>query len=236
MSQQSNSLPENQSSLIHQPFPEHEINVFNPPRRNPNGYLSPSRLYLDGILEEQSTPSESEHSNKQNILLNPWIISSAIVLLLAHLVSGTLVLLHGQEARKTAQALSAQLSLTGPNLAEREFIELNLNTLSNVSSPEPANQAPEPEKSITEAHAGYVPTYAAHPLLSNSKDYHYIVTEYGGDRSLELAKAQVKQVSLLNLSQGMFIYMGAFQQKSEAEEFVASLEQEGIYAYIYPFD
>ncbi len=236
MSQPANSLPKKQSSLIHQPFPEHEINVFNPPKRNPNGYLSPARLYLDGILEEQPISSEPENNRVKNILLNPWIISSAIVLLLTNLVFGTFVLVHRQEARKTVEALSAQLELKGPNLAATEFIELNLNTLSNISSPQPEIPTTEPAKSITEAHSGYIPTYAAHPLLSSSKNYYYILTEYAGDRSLELAKAQVQQVSLINFPQGMFIYMGAFKVKSEAEAFIASLEQEGIYAYIYPFD
>lgn len=237
MSQPANSLPKKQSSLIHQPFPDHEINLFNPPKRNPNGYLSPARLYLNSISEEPVI-SESENGKRQNNLLNPWIISSVIILLLAHVVSGTVVLLHRQEAEETAKALSAQPEhlLKGPNLTAKEFIELNLNTLSDISFPESETQKSKADKSITEAHTGYIPTYAAHPLLANNKDYYYILAEYGGDRSLELAKAQVQQVSLINLTQGMFIYMGAFEQKSEAEKFIASLQTEGIYAYIYPFD
>ena len=64
MSQQSNSLSEQKSSLIHQPFPEHEINLFNPPKKNPNGYLSPAKLYLDGILEEQLISSTPEKKSE----------------------------------------------------------------------------------------------------------------------------------------------------------------------------
>lgn len=236
MSQPANSLSKKQSSLIHQPFPEHEINVFNPRKRNPNGYLSPARLYLDGILEEETSSSESSNNRAKNILLNPWIISSASLLLFTNLVFGAFVFLHRHQARETVKQLSTELELKGPNLAEKEFIELNLSTLSSISPPQPEKAIAEPAKSLTETHAGYIPTYAAHPLLSSSKDYYYILTEYAGDRSLELAKAQVKQVSLVNFPQGMFIYLGAFKVRSEAEEFIASLEKEGIYAYVYPFD
>ena len=236
MSQQSNSLAERKSSLVHQPFPDHEINVFNPPKKNPNGYLSPAKLYLGGILEEELTSSGTDKIKRKNILQNPWAISSLIMVLIANLVSGTFVLLHHQEAMTAAKAESSQKLPTAPNLAAKEFIELNLSTLSTISPPETETQKSEPAKSITEVHAGYIPTYAAHPLLSNGKDYYYILTEYAGDRSLELAKAKVKQVSLVNFPQGIFIYMGAFEQKSQAEEFVASLKEEGMYAYVYPFD
>ena len=235
MSQQSNSLSEKKSSLIHQPFPEHEINLFNPPKKNPNGYLSPAKLYLDGILEEQLSPTPEKNQGR-NLLLNPWAISSMIIVLVANLVSATFVLLHRQEVIKAAKPLSSEQLSTGANLAAKEFIELNLSTLSTISPPEPETKESEATKSITEEHEGYIPTYAAHPLLSNSEDYYYILTEYAGDRSLELAKAQVQQVSLVNFPQGIFIYLGAFEQKSQAEEFVASLKEEGMYAYIYPFD
>lgn len=233
MSQQSNSLTEKKSGLIHQPFPDHEVNLFNPPSRNPNGYLSPAKLYLDDV-EEELTPPQLEKTKVQKILLNPWTISSVAVLLLANLISGTTVLLHRQEVAQASKALTLEQLPQGPNLAAKEFINLNLNTLSTISALE--TEKPEPEKSIIETHTGYIPTYAAHPLLPKSKNYFYILTEYAGDRSLELAKAQVKQVSLVHFPQGIFIYMGAFEQKSQAEKFVTSLREEGLYAYVYPFD
>ena len=236
MSQQSNSLSESKSSLVHQPFPDHEVNLFNPPKKNPNGYLSPARLYLNSILEEQPTLSSADKIKGKNFLQSPWAISSIVIVLLANLVSGAFVFFHHQEAMKAAKANSSQQLATGPNLAAQEFIDLNLSTLSTISSAEPKTEELESVKSITDNHAGYIPTYAAHPLLFKNKKYHYILTEYAGDRSLELAKAQVKQVSLVNFPQGIFIYMGAFEQKSQAEKFVASLREEGLFAYIYPFE
>ena len=236
MSQQSNSLSDKNCSLVHQPFPDREINFFNPPKKNPNGYLSPARLHLNGILEEQLAPSSTYKTKRYNILQSPWAISSIIIVLIANLASGTFVLLHHRDALKAAEASSSEQLSTVPNLAAKEFIELNLSTLSTISPQKPAIIKVEAKKSLTEAHAGYIPTYAAHPLLSNHKNYYYILTEYTGDRSLELAKAKVKQVSLVNFPQGMFIYLGAFEQKSQAEKFVASLREEDMYAYIYPFE
>ena len=239
MSQQSNSQPKKKSNLVHQPFPDHEINLFNPPKRNPNGYLTPARLYLDEVFEEQLVLPGKEKRNWQKTLLSRWTISSLLMVLLANLVSGTVILLHHQNAEKTAKVASSGELSKGPNLAAKEFIDLNLSSLSTISalSPEDREQNKlEVEKSIIAAYPGYIPTYAAHPSLTQNNNYYYILTEYAGDRSLELVKAQVQHVSLINLPQGIFIYMGAFEQRDQAAEFVAYLQKEGIYAYVYPFN
>ncbi len=239
MSQPSNSHPKQQSNLVHQPFPDHEINLFNPPKKNPNGYLTPAKLYLDGVIEEQlALPGKKRH-NWQKAVLNPWTISSISIVLLANLVSGIVILLHHQNVDQTAKVKSAEKLSTGPNLAAQEFVDLNLSSLSTISassSEEIEENKPEIEQSIIAAYPDYIPTYAAHPSLTKNNNYFYILTEYGGDRSLELAKEQVKHVSLINLPQGMFIYLGAFEQRDKAAEFIEYLQGKSIYAYVYPFD
>ena len=238
MSRQSNSQLKKRAGLIHQPFPDHEINLFNPPKKNPNGYLTSARLYLDGFLEEQPPPADRAHKNWQKNLLNPWTISAIVIILLANLVAGLAILRHHKEAEKAIQVNSTELSI-GPNLAAKEFIDLNVSSLSTISSPssvEKEQDKLEVENSIIENYPDYIPTYAAHPLMSKSNNYYYILAEYAGDRSLELAKAKVHHVSLVNFPQGIFIYLGAFEQKNRATEFVADLRKEGLYAYIYPFD
>ncbi|MEL6786686.1 MAG: hypothetical protein AAFO76_04595, partial [Cyanobacteria bacterium J06607_15] len=67
-------------------------------------------------------------------------------------------------------------------------------------------------------------------------EYHYILTEYRGDSSLAQVRQQVKHVSLVNLPQGVFIYLGAYKDRDEAERYIAYLAQENLAAQIYPLN
>jgi hypothetical protein len=232
------------SSLIHLPFPAHEVNLFNPPKSNPNGNLN-SSLSLNATLEEELELESQEQLTEPtfnqpwwNSFFTPWGISAILIVLLANVVSGTIILLqrHWQtnSTSTTSDTQSSEqiLPISGPNLAASEFIELNLNTLSTIpysnstsSSKKNKSAEPLPEPST-------IPPIA----LSNQMgtDYYYVLTEYTGDRSLELARQQVKNVSLINFPQGLFIYLGAFSEETYAEQFVAQLKKQGIDAYLYP--
>jgi len=109
---------------------------------------------------------------------------------------------------------------------------LNLSTLSMLDIPEEAQDAPV----ITPISPALAPINNAIALSSINSPYYYILTEYTGDRSLALARQKVKQVSLVNLTSGVFIYLGAFTDKEQAEEFIAFLQQENLTAQIYPFN
>ncbi|MEL6461355.1 MAG: hypothetical protein AAFQ91_24515, partial [Cyanobacteria bacterium J06621_15] len=72
-------------------------------------------------------------------------------------------------------------------------------------------------------------------LTARDAEYHYVLTEYSGDRSLALARQKASQVSLVNFPQGVFIYLGAFKEREQAEQFIVQLKQENFAAQIYPF-
>jgi hypothetical protein len=241
----SNSSPiEPSSSLVHLPFPTHEINFFNPPKSNPNGNLN-GKLILDALLEEKQPELEiPNHRKWHDSLLSPWAISSILIVLLANVVSGTIVFFQNHQKitlnASSNPSIHESSSIGGPNLAAAEFIDLNLSTLSTISNP-----AVTSTKSSRK-----LDSVPSNPLLSlngqnkqipNSLEqiqtnYYYVFTEYSGDRSLALAKQKVSNVSLINFPQGVFIYLGAFQQKTYAQQFVAQLKKEGIDAYVYPLD
>ncbi|MBE9171435.1 SPOR domain-containing protein [Pleurocapsales cyanobacterium LEGE 06147] len=244
-----NSSPtERSSSLVHLAFPTHEINFFNPPKSNPNGNLN-GKLILGASLEEEQPELEIPNNRKwHDNLPSPWAISSILILLLANVVSGTIVFFQNhQEITLNASAnpsTQEPSSIGGPNLAAAEFIDLNLSTLSTISNS--AVTSTESSQKLDPARV----SVTANPLLSlngeneqipNSSgqiqtNYYYVFTEYSGDRSLALAKQKVSNVSLINFPQGVFIYLGAFQQKAYAQQFVAQLKKEGIDAYVYPLD
>lgn len=237
-----NSSPtKRSSSLVHLPFPTHEINFFNPPKSNPNGNLS-GKLIFDALLEEEQPELEKLNNRKHYNLLNPWIISSILIVLLGNVVAGAIIFF--QNHQKIAFNTSANSfvkespSVGGPNLAAAEFIDLNLSTLSTIANPTVSSTKSSQK----------LDSVSSNPLLSLNNeqipeslkeiqtDYYYVFTEYSGDRSLALAKQKVSNVSLINFPQGVFIYLGAFPQKTHAQQFVAQLKKEGIDAYVYPLD
>ena len=73
-------------------------------------------------------------------------------------------------------------------------------------------------------------------LSSVNSPYFYILSEYTGDRSLVLAQQKVKQVSLVNFPEGVFIYLGAFTSREQANKFISQLKTEEFIAHVYPFN
>jgi len=243
-----NSSPiQRSSSLVHLPFPTHEINFFNPPKSNPNGNLN-GKLILDALLEEKQPELEiPNHRKWHDSLLSPWAISSILIVLLANVVSGTIVFFQNHQKitlnASTNPSTQESSSIGGPNLAAAEFIDLNLSTLSTISNS--AVTSTDSSEKLDPAQVSVTPNplslHGENKQIPDSlgqiqTNYYYVFTEYSGDRSLALAKRKVSNVSLINFPQGVFIYLGAFQQKTYAQQFVAQLKKEGIDAYVYPLD
>ena len=236
------SNPKVSSSIVHKPFSTGKINIFHPPKSSPNGEMMPSKLVVNATLEaseeSEKLPTTPQSQNWLNLFLNPWSISAIAVLLLANIFSGILIW-HNSLNTSSQDALeSSQIDVGNYDLAAQEFIPLNLNTLSTLSSSTSILTDDEAESEAIQAEIppALLPLNIHNSFTSIDNEYHYILTEYTGDRSLELVKHKVNSISLVNLPQGVFIYMGAFTQKSAAVEFLAKLKAVGINAYIYPLD
>ncbi len=128
------------------------------------------------------------------------------------------------------------------NLAVQEFITPDLNSLSHISLTSQDNKTVEQdiksERSLLPL--AIPPTNLPHQEIISSRtvdnSYYYVLTEYTGEQSLRLAQKQVKSVSLVNFPQGIFIYLGAFSDKTLAQQFVNKIKKEGLQGYIYPTD
>ncbi len=229
------------TSIVHQPFDTGTINIFNPFRSRARSEPVASKLVVNAVLEDSITPqeftAELEPNTRENKwlakLLTPWSISASAILLLANIISGVTIWRNPEKLVTTAE-LNAEPSNTeslsavgGSNLAAQEFVSLNLDRLSTLSTPKTVNSTPTVLKPEIGASSPL-------PLSQISSKYYYIVTEYTGDRSLTAARQQVDSVSLVNFPEGVFVYLGAFTEENEARDFVAQLEQTGIDAFIYP--
>lgn len=233
------------SSIVHKPFTTGTINISNPYRHKSNKSIPSKapRLYLNAQLEsldeleletELNEPEEVEDHDSSwlNSLLNPWSISAIAIILLANLVSAA-VIWRDYRLKTEAKDTTPIATLGRKNLTGEEFIPLNLSTLSIINN---AEKIVEESSTIEPISPALAPINSSVALSSANSSYYYILTEYTGDRSLTLARQQVKQVSLVNFPQGVFIYLGAFTNRDQADEFVSQLELEELTARVYPFD
>lgn len=253
--QKSKTNPNLKSSIVHKPFATGTVNFFHPHRSKSdnsnefNNQSNSSKLFLNAELEEQNDlPSEVgsepkselpkiEHHRRSwlKVILNPWSISAIAIIFLSNLLSGAVIWRNNRVTAISNAAPPKPLTALGSaNLAQGEFIPLNLNTLSRLKTAEDLTE--ESALISPPISPALAPINEALALSASDSEYHYVLTEYAGEQSLALARQKVAQVSLVNFPQGVFIYLGAFRDRDRAQEFVSQLSQEGFSAQIYPFD
>ena len=240
------SLSDNEKrrfGLVHKPFSLGQINLFNPPKKNLNGHIASAKLLpkdkINNVVDDAL-----ELSIESNKFCTPWKISAVFLVVISNLTAATVIFINKQNQLTVATELNKQSYTSGQtNLAEQEFVELNLNNLKNINPvTEKTDQKiqEDEEKIPTNMPLAIPPTNLPQdikiPQVKEDKQYYYILSEYTGERSLELAKTKVPNVSLINFPQGIFIYMGAFTQKEVARQFVEQLKKIGLNGYVYPFE
>ena len=144
-----------------------------------------------------------------------------------------------KERRRTpvraTRGRSSVSTVGNADLSAQEFMPLNLSTLSKMKPIE--DTSTEVSKvNITPISPALAPLNNVTNLSAINTQYYYILAEYTGDKSLSKARQKAKQISLVNLPQGVFIYLGAFTDREQAGKFVAQLQKENFAAYIYPFN
>ena len=120
------------------------------------------------------------------------------------------------------------------NFSNKEFIPLNLSTLGTIETNKEAET--EPETPLAPIAPALAPLDNIASLSLEDTPFHYILTEYTGEQSLSLAQQKVAQVSLVNFPQGVLIYMGAFKNREDANNFAARLKQEDFPITVFPLD
>ena len=232
--EKTSSNPKLKSSIVHKPFATGTVNIFNPYRNKSSDRGSMPQNSIDSELQTSphlSSPSleESIYNNWLNSLINSWTIVAIAIVLLTNLISGAAIWRDRQRLYRVQESESSSIP-SSVDLSSAEFVPLELDTLSRIKLIEDS-----PKVSLTPI----TPARAPLDNLATSTidpQYHYVLTEYTGERSLSESRQKVKQVALVNLPQGIFIYLGAFTAKEQADEFVAQLVQEGFAAYVYPSD
>ena len=242
--------PNLQSSVVHKPFATGTVNIFNPHRRKSNtshDRLNLPKLFLNAELEDEIQPpaipqfdlevSELEYRDRNwlDSLLSPWGITAIAIIFFTNLVSGAFIWRNSQTVAELNENKPLVSTVGNADLAKKEFMPLNLSTLSRLRTDEDQNWEAS-QATLTPIPPALAPLKNVTTLASIDPQYYYVLSEYTGDRSLSMARQKTKQVSLVNLHQGVFIYLGAFRNKDQANKFVSQLKQDNFSAYIYPLD
>lgn len=255
----SKTNPKLKTSIVHKPFATGTINIFNPYRKKGEdkgskeakaSKLSPPKLFLNAELEQdfeqrkaelelrelELEPDEIEYreNNWLDSLLSPWGISAIAMLLSVNLISAGFLWRNTRNRVEIAENQSPVATVGNRDFGDREFMPLNLSTLGAIEIVEEEELDSTPELSPIAPALAPIANIAS--LSSFNTPYHYVLTEYTGEASLGLAQKQVKQVSLVNFPQGVFIYLGAFKNREDAEQFVSQLEKNSLSAHVYPLD
>lgn len=261
----SSSQEKKRFSIVHKPFEQGNVNLFNPPKKNPNGHVASARIWDDELpdgsgselvdnlediwdddivdpedfLEEQ-VDTDTKPPKKFPSFLNSWRIAAVAIVILGNISAVSILKWH---KHKIATALAnpsnnAPAYISGQtNLAKQEFQELDLQSLKNIES-QSKDIIKSKETDSASLPLAIPPTNIPKDVIFSqsqaAKKYYYILADYTGEKSLELAKSKVPNVSLVNFPQGVFIYMGAFVKKASAQEFINSLKESGLESRIYP--
>ena len=244
-------------SIVHKPFEQGNVNLFNPPKKNPNGHVASARILDDELpdssssekadnLDDVGNPEDSFDQQIENLtkkspsFLNSWKIAAAAIVILGNVSTVSILMWH---KNKTANAFTANANNTSDyisgttNLAKQEFQNLNLQSLKNIESQSKdfvAEQETDQASLPLAIPPSNIPKDVIFSQSQETKKYYYILADYAGENSLNLAKSRVPNVSLVNFPQGVFIYMGAFLKKESANQFINSLKESGLESRIYP--
>ncbi len=242
-----------QSSIVHKPFATGTINIFNPHRNKGNkddSKLSPPKLFLNAELEKdleqrrtelqlseldlESDEIEYQDKSWLDNLLSPWGLSAIAILFLVNLISAGFIWRNTHNAVQSDRVQPPIAKIGNSNFGDQEFIPLNLSTLGAIKTIE--NEDKDLTLALTPIPPALAPLNNIASLSSFNTPHHYVLSEYMGEESLSLARQKVNQISLVNFPQGIFVYMGAFKNREDADKFVSQLKQENFSAHVYPLN
>jgi hypothetical protein len=247
-------------NLNHRPSSLPEEDYWLAPKEVRSGNSRPTSLtqtesLLDSIFElEEEREIEQKHWLQS--LFTPLGISSILLILLTNAIGSSLIMLNYRSLGESVltppsnQEINNTEIPNSPNLAQQEFVDLNLLSLSTIPSPTKKSKSNSQQKSAAKSQIRTNKAIASSPVAKNpnsvpgnsetisstdltNTNYYYILTEYSDPSSLQQVKQKLGNASLVNFPQGLFIYVGAFYDRESANRFVEQLGKQGITAYIH---
>ncbi len=223
----------------------------------PNGYLESSEKLIESLDDLPPMPEPVDinlKSKRKTVSLLAGAILGLFGLIaglgVSYIVSSPTMtqkladLFKGKNAAVVAEAEKEPFAPPGPDLSEREFVDLDLAKLSSLKmSPapldpatNPSNQSP-PESSPT---AAQLPPIGGQPASSGIQAAvvpvgvtYYATVPFTTEQDLTTARAVVEEAFVRSFSGGNRIQLAAFDNLAEAQRFVDDVKKRGVTAFVY---
>ncbi|ERN40780.1 hypothetical protein KR51_00027690 [Rubidibacter lacunae KORDI 51-2] len=128
---------------------------------------------------------------------------------------------------------SGSTPITQPDLASGEFVDLQLDRLSNLKEDGESAPPPTPAEAAVPPQATATVPVAAAPAPAANSNWFFVVVPYSGNSAFQSTRAVVPDAYLVNFPVGVRIQVGAFRRQDEAVAHVAQLARQGIAAEVY---
>ena len=209
---------------------------------DPDDYLESSEELLKSLAEDEDDPGDrSWHQS----LLTPFGIGLMLLVLMVCAILGVLanpstrhLLTDGSfnaqtpttDKNPTAPSPTVGIPQT-PNLADREFTPITLDTLSALeTNPSPVSVPIEPTPASYDPAASDPSTSQLQPTEDR---YFYVVTPYDPTTLEQVRQIIPDAYARYDLPQGTQIQLGAFREEYRAEALAEELQNRGIAAAVY---
>lgn len=224
----------------------------------PNGYLASSEKLIESLDDLPPMPEPVDIAPPKSRRKTVSLLAGAVLGLLgliaglgvSYIVSSPAMmqrianLFNREPEEATIADAEDTFSPPGPDLSEREFVDLDLDNLSSLEmSPDPLNPANNPN---AQALPGLPPTAAQLPPIEQptSPDNiqaavipagvtYYVTVPFATEQDLTNVRQAVDEAFVRAFSDGDRIQIAAFDNPTDAQAFVADIRAQGITAFVY---
>ncbi len=153
-------------------------------------------------------------------------------------------LFQGKDEAVIAEAEEKTFDPPGPDLSEREFVDLELDNLSSLKmSPNPIDPATNPGN---QSLPGLPPTAAQLPPIEGQPApggiqaavvpagvTYYVTVPFTTEQDLTNVRAIIEEAFVRSFSDGNRIQIAAFDNLTEAQQFIDDVKNQGVTAFVY---
>ena len=233
--------------------------TFNPDSY-PNGYLASSEKLIESLDDLPHMPEPVNIKPPKPRRKTVSLLAGALLGLLgliaglgvSYVVSSPAMMQKLANIFKSKdEAVIAEAETTfdppGPDLSEREFVQLELDNLSSLEmNPDPIDPANNPGQALP----GLPPTSAQLPPIEGQPPAattpneiqaavipagvtYYVTVPFATEQDLTNVRQIVEEAFVRSFSDGNRIQIAAFDNPTDAQTFVADIKNQGVTAFVY---
>ena len=231
-----------------------------PDTLTPNGYLESSEKLIESLDDLPPMPEPVDIAPKPKRKTVSLLVGAILGLFgliaglgVSYIVSSPTMmqklanLFNGKDETAVVAEAEKTFDPPGPDLSEREFVDLELDNLSSLKmSPQPLDPAANPGN---QSLPGLPPTSAQLPPIESQPALpapsgiqaavvpagvtYYVTVPFTTEQDLTSVRATIEEAFVRSFSDGNRIQIAAFDNLAEAQQFVDDVKNQGVTAFVY---